>query len=426
MSQIKESQYIKHIAELGDTHKIISHEDIYSKSGIKLVTKNCHINTKIYEHLLSHKLLKPLDESLIIDDCVTPEIIVSIINGMVTNNLLLQGIMSNLDGEDNPINIIASLKIPEALSFKLTVLKNRLNKIFSQGLMVSLTAIYISKQMGINNKDTGTIAFAGIFQNIGMLYLDNTIFEKESTLTNEDRKQIYTHPIIASLILNAYLDNTDIAQYVMDHHERTDGSGYPRGIKEEEISVGGQILSVSELSVSLVENPGQYSYKSKIQAILKFNSEGYSKEASNKLLNLTASLKEDKKMDLESVDREKFIKKLTLLWTSINRFKGAQNNSASIFLTEQLYTLKHNLVMSGINEELINLDDDDIDEILHESEEIHAIINEASYKLKNIIRELKRRWLNKIEFDINYREIAQWLNRRESVKKENNNTEENT
>ena len=50
MSDIKEPQYIKHIAELGDTHKIISHEDIYSKSGIKLVTKNCHIITKIYEY----------------------------------------------------------------------------------------------------------------------------------------------------------------------------------------------------------------------------------------------------------------------------------------------------------------------------------------------------------------------------------------
>lgn len=408
MQEHDQQHYLKHVTELGDQRQIVALEDIYAKTGIKLVAKHHRINSSIYKKLLEHKLMKPLESSLTIDDCLTTGDLSKTLHEMARDNILLQAIMQSSEG-NNPIDIIDTLSIPEPLRFNLTVLKERLESVYLQSLMVSLTAIYLAKQLDMSKTQVKSVAFAGIFQNIGMLYIEPDIFDKPGDLSYADRKQIYSHPIIASLILNTHLDSPLIGQYVMDHHERTDGSGYPRGLSEDKISEGGSILSVAELTVSLSEKSDQQSYKSKIEAILKFNSEGYSKAPTNKLLTLISTIQEKTSQPDELDHQAMIFDKLAMLWNAIHNFSDKGQNEAGKFLSEQLYTLKQNLTMSGLTQDLVEMDEEDIKTILQEPGEILALTNEAVYKLKKIISEVRRRWVDRIEFDIKYRNIAQWL-----------------
>jgi hypothetical protein len=64
MNKTTEQHYLRAVTELGDTHRIIASQDIYSRSGVKLVATGVHITGKLYDRLVNHMLLKPIDISL--------------------------------------------------------------------------------------------------------------------------------------------------------------------------------------------------------------------------------------------------------------------------------------------------------------------------------------------------------------------------
>ena len=61
MHELQDDHYLRAVTDLGDTHKIVASHDIYSQSGIKLVAAGIHITGDLYERLVMHKFLQPLD-----------------------------------------------------------------------------------------------------------------------------------------------------------------------------------------------------------------------------------------------------------------------------------------------------------------------------------------------------------------------------
>lgn len=108
---------------------------------------------------------------------------------------------------------------------------------------------------------------------------------------------------------------------------------------------------------------------------------------------------------------------LLKLWSTINNFTddSSDNNIISKYIDNQLFDLKYNLNMSGLSMDIFTMSNDDIDEIINESEEVHAIVDEAYYKLKNIIQEIKRRWLDSITTDESFSKVSDWLNQVDTI-----------
>ncbi|MDH5573438.1 MAG: hypothetical protein OEY89_16870 [Gammaproteobacteria bacterium] len=417
MKQLNNINYIKHISTVGDKQKIIADNDIYSVTGIKLIGKGCQINTSLYRKLLSHKLTRPLDESLLIEDCITTDKIISKIHELSNDNILAKEILLRLGDKTLISRTIKSIKIPRTLKFKLSILEQTIEKTINHCLLVALTSIYLAHRVNIDTNQMVKLAYAAIFLDIGILHLDHEIFHKTSQLTDDEIKQIHSHPIVAALIVNAYLRDTVISVSIMDHHERADGSGYPKGKVLEEISQNGQILGISELAASLSETHGKYSYKAKIQAILKFNSEQYSNDILTKLLDLISLIDEPTDINHININQSDFIDTLLKLWSVINNYvvEDKDHNDAFTFVSKHLFSLKQNLNMSGLSQNICLMSNEDINDILYESEEIHALLDEAYYKLKSIIREVKRRWHDKIYTNNSFNKISSWLNDVDSI-----------
>jgi HD-GYP domain-containing protein (c-di-GMP phosphodiesterase class II) len=64
---------------------------------------------------------------------------------------------------------------------------------------------------------------------------------------------MHHHPAIAAAILRAIQGTEEIAEIVLAHHERLNGSGYPRGLREQEISLEARVLSVADVFCALTE-----------------------------------------------------------------------------------------------------------------------------------------------------------------------------
>ncbi|NLO47441.1 MAG: diguanylate cyclase [Clostridiales bacterium] len=109
----------------------------------------------------------------------------------------------------------------------------------------------IGEAMGLPAREVKKLKEAGFLHDIGKIVVDENIFSKQS-LTDEEEHLLAQHPVAGYRILSLFENTLDIAEGVFSHHERWDGSGYPKGLKGEEIPLLSRIIAVAERYDSLI------------------------------------------------------------------------------------------------------------------------------------------------------------------------------
>jgi putative nucleotidyltransferase with HDIG domain len=119
---------------------------------------------------------------------------------------------------------------------------------------VSELSVRICNQLNLSSDETRTLQVAAILHDIGKIGIPEAILCKADRLTEEEFSLIKEHPEIGDRILKdvKFLENArDIIRH---HHERIDGSGYPDGLKGDEISIGAKIIGVADIFDSMNSN----------------------------------------------------------------------------------------------------------------------------------------------------------------------------
>ena len=114
-------------------------------------------------------------------------------------------------------------------------------------MKVAELAAAIAQEMGLDKKRVRTIYVAGMLHDIGKIHIPAEILSKPSALTEAETNIIKTHPVVGYDILKNIDFDGPVADIVLQHHERLDGSGYPRGLKGEEILLEARILGVADV-----------------------------------------------------------------------------------------------------------------------------------------------------------------------------------
>lgn len=112
---------------------------------------------------------------------------------------------------------------------------------------VSMLAVEIAKEMGLNDNETQLIKIAGLLHDIGKISIPLDILTKPSKLKRTEFELIKDHVEEGYKILKNITDFDEIAIMVRQHHERINGSGYPSGINGDEMTIGGRILAVADV-----------------------------------------------------------------------------------------------------------------------------------------------------------------------------------
>jgi HD-GYP domain-containing protein (c-di-GMP phosphodiesterase class II) len=105
----------------------------------------------------------------------------------------------------------------------------------------------IARQMGLPEEQMQAIHLAGLVHDLGKIRIPAEILSKPSRLNEVEYKLIKMHPQAGYDILKGVDFSWPIAGMVLQHHERMDGSGYPQGLKGDEILPGARILIVADV-----------------------------------------------------------------------------------------------------------------------------------------------------------------------------------
>ena len=119
---------------------------------------------------------------------------------------------------------------------------------------ISQTCALIAEKMGLKPEQVDVIRLASPMHDVGKIGIPDAILQKPGRLTAEERRVIEEHPLIATEILGDPMnDLVDAARAVaLTHHEKWDGTGYPHGLKAEEIPVIGRIVGLADVFDALV------------------------------------------------------------------------------------------------------------------------------------------------------------------------------
>jgi len=109
------------------------------------------------------------------------------------------------------------------------------------------------------------LAFAALFHDVGKCFVPVEILQKPERLEQAELRYILRHPIDSGRMLQPKFGE-QIAEIARNHHERLDGSGYPRGLREEDISLSSQIVAVADSFDAMVSNRGYNVVKSFLEA----------------------------------------------------------------------------------------------------------------------------------------------------------------
>lgn len=104
----------------------------------------------------------------------------------------------------------------------------------------------MGEALGLPEYEVNELRSVGLLHDIGKTAIDENVLNKSGKLTENEWKEIKHHPEIGYRILNTVNYMAEMAKYVLYHHERWDGKGYPKGLKGEEIPFISRIITIAD------------------------------------------------------------------------------------------------------------------------------------------------------------------------------------
>lgn len=120
---------------------------------------------------------------------------------------------------------------------------------YVHSVRVSILCMAIGKLLGFDKNKIIELGLAGLLHDIGKLFIPIKVITKPGRLDEIERILIFSHPASSAYYLRENYKNIceDIIWGVAEHHERLDGSGYPRKLRGDEISLIGRIIAIADI-----------------------------------------------------------------------------------------------------------------------------------------------------------------------------------
>jgi HD-GYP domain-containing protein (c-di-GMP phosphodiesterase class II) len=127
------------------------------------------------------------------------------------------------------------------------IMRLRDNYTETHGQRVSMYSKRLAIRMGLPSLKVSQISIGGMLHDIGKVCMSDRIFTDRNThLSKEMMAEVRRHPLNGVMLLKHLDFLKPVLKYILFHHERIDGSGYPFGLKGEDLPLGAQIISVAD------------------------------------------------------------------------------------------------------------------------------------------------------------------------------------
>lgn len=246
--------YLEHVIELSKTEKIVFIDNVLTDKNMMLLERDTMFNPHIYDLLRRHKLQKPLDDLIFVENRMEMPDVIARIWALIKHTPYLQALCKSLPQRELPVNTISRVTLNIVLFNKLTVMQRRLPELFDHSILVAMMAVAIGSELRVAGPLLNMLATAGLLHDLGELHINPQLHDLKTQLSEKEWREIYTHPLIAFAILNQCPEiPAPVTKAVLEHHERMNGSGYPQGTLGNKLGHLGRILAVAEVVTAICQ-----------------------------------------------------------------------------------------------------------------------------------------------------------------------------
>lgn len=246
------AHFARVVTDLGEKRAIVARSPILNARGLKIIDRGVAIDARLYKRLSQHQLKQPLAESLGSEPSVTGPALRDAILVLCRQEPLFGAMLASARLREILTEELELVPLPQALAFQLTLLRESRPEAWLHALRSAVTAAWLGHRQGGARHDLRMLAAAGLVHDLGMLHLDPVLSQPEIELSGEQRRQLYSHPLVTVMLLERHHEYPrELLRAVLEHHEALDGSGYPRNVSEANLSPWGRILGLTELVTAM-------------------------------------------------------------------------------------------------------------------------------------------------------------------------------
>ncbi|MEC5396816.1 HD-GYP domain-containing protein [Uliginosibacterium sp. H1] len=230
-------------------------EDIYAQNGMKLIARGSRVDAGLYERVVSHKLARPIETSVAAAELPGPEIYRREAERLLDTFPFVRCICDWSNGRVSPVDMLAEMRFSPQAATLLAVAEQRMPGMRSHDVLVSLLAVGLANVYRYNDAELlAAVGIAGMFHDVGEAYVDPALLRAERPLSPREWMSYTAHPIIGAALAREVGGFDSLVQRgILEHHERLDGFGYPRSLREDAFSVAGRLVALAETLSALVQ-----------------------------------------------------------------------------------------------------------------------------------------------------------------------------
>lgn len=245
-TELQRNPYADHLAEVNKTNPVVATEDIYNELGALIIPKGTQINEDVSNKIAMFSLRSPLELSVNLEHPIPPKQFYSDIQ---------QAPITLLDEVDDLYEAYRKELMRQCgnyasfplLSQKLTVLQDRLPQIYQHTQTITGIALSIAMNLGLDEETLDVIFMTAQMHDSGLLNMPleslKQINEMEDSAKNAFIRQQLEFG--AQFLRSVPSLSARVHRAILDHKERTDGSGWPDGLASGSQSTESQIVGVA-------------------------------------------------------------------------------------------------------------------------------------------------------------------------------------
>ena len=164
------------------------------------------------------------------------------------------------------------------------------DSVYAHSINVALISRAIGKWLKLPREELDELTIAGLLHDIGKAEIPDEVLNKQGKLTDEEFELIKSHALKGSKLLKKAGFNSEIQFAALQHHERADGSGYPRGLTADETSDFAQIIAIADVYDAMTSARSYRKPKCAFQVIAAFEDDGLQKYNTKYILTFLARI----------------------------------------------------------------------------------------------------------------------------------------
>lgn len=247
--QPKKDYFAEKLAKMSAENTVLASTNIVNEQGVLVVGEGTELTSDVARQISKHKLKRSLDLQISLSNVITGQ---SILNHLKHNreHPEIRSLMERSIALDLVERECSKLANYPLLLQKLTVLKSQLPQTFDSAVIGAYIALLIAKEMQSSASDLHVVFLAALARDVGYLHLPAEISTSELSPLSGQWILFQSHPVVSSGFLDVVPGMPPMAsRAVLEHHEQTDGMGFPRQLMADELSLQGQIVAYSDLVI---------------------------------------------------------------------------------------------------------------------------------------------------------------------------------